>query len=366
MRNAEQGLIGCPPKTPAQQERGAAEAGLFALNILSLLLGLLLFSGCAASTPIEEQKMTQEAIMWPPPPEPPRIAFLKAIEKPRDIGSTQGFFRKLFEIVMGATTDDIIKPYGVAVDSAGRMIVADTAFKRVHIFDIKKSSYSHIDSAGSLDLLSPISVAVDAMDNIYVSDSVLEKIFVYNSSGRFQYAINGAKKPTGIAINAQEKLLYVVDTGEHNIKVHDLKGNLIQTFGKWGGEPGEFNYPVDIAVDKDGDVYVADTMNYRIQIFDKTGKYLFSFGRHGDGTGDFGRPKGVAVDRDGNIYVADALFDTVQIFDHKGNFLLNFGAIGREAGRFWLPCGVFIDNADKIYVADAYNRRVQIFEYLGD
>ncbi len=337
-------------------------------NAVFLILLIPFLAGCTTSTINEKRLASEEAVslIWPNPPEPARIAYLKTIEKPQDIGANTGFFARLAEYIIGVKVDDIIKPYGVTVDSGGRIVVADTAFRRVHIFDAMKKKYISIDEAGDSAFSSPIAVATDGDDNIYVTDSTLGKVFVFNKKGGFLFDFAAGERPTGIAVDKQDKFLYVSDTSAHNIKAYDLKGKLLRTIGKYGTGPGEFNYPVDLFADKNGELYVIDAMNYRIQIFDNTGKFVAKFGKQGDGTGDFGRPKGIAVDRDGHIYVADALFDTVQIFDRDGRFLLNFGSLGVEAGMFWMPCGVYVDEGDNIYVADSYNRRVQVFEYLGN
>ena len=333
----------------------------------AMLLLLVLLSACATTeNEVRETATTpQKPLIWPSPPEPARVSWFKAISRPEDIGANKGFFRKIAEFLLGPRADQMVKPYGITVDSTGRIIVADTALKRLHIYDAKKNKYSFIEETGDDNLESPIAVAVDAEDNIYATDSVKNKILVFNSRGKYLYGFPAGKRPTGIAVDKAEKTVYVSDTARHEVAVYDLKGRLLKAIGRWGNKAGEFNYPVDIFIDRHGELYVADTMNYRIQIFGKNGQFLSMFGRHGDGTGDFGRPKGVSVDNEGNIYVADAIFDTVQIFDRSGNFLLNFGRLGREYGSFWLPSGVFIDSADKIYVSDSYNRRIQVFEYHG-
>ncbi|MBI5970857.1 MAG: 6-bladed beta-propeller [Deltaproteobacteria bacterium] len=329
--------------------------------ILILLLSLAFAGGCANTSPTHAQKSP----VWPSPPERARIAFVQAISTPADIDAGRGVFSRLAGFILGAKIEEIIRPYGVAVDSKGRLLVADSAFKKVHVFDIKNSEYSAIEDASDADLALPVAIAVDADDNIYVTDSILNKVFAFNKKKKFLFKIDGFKKPTGVAVNKKTGLLYVADTGANAIKVFDLSGKPVKTIGGPGTGKAEFNLPVDIFVSAGGDIYVTDTMNYRIQIFDKNGGFMRMFGRHGDGTGDLGRPKGVAVDIFGNIYVVDAIFDTVQIFDRDGKFLLNFGGIGNSAGNFWMPTGIYIDETNRIYVADSYNKRVQVFEYIG-
>ncbi|MFQ5354699.1 MAG: 6-bladed beta-propeller [Thermodesulfobacteriota bacterium] len=334
------------------------------------LFAVILFvaASCGSPPDISSQQskdFKHKPLIWPSPPAPARIAFDLSLAKPEDIGIKKGLLTKFVDILVGADKRSMVKPYGIAVDTSGRVLVADTAARKIHIYDRRKKKYLRIDRAGKTGLESPIGVATDSMDNIYVTDSLARKVYVFNAKGSLLRSIDGGTRPTGLTVDTARKRLYVVDTGEHKIRIFSLEGKPLSTFGGIGSKPGEFNYPMDVFVDGRGDLYVTDSMNYRVQIFDMNGRYLSSFGQHGDGSGDFGRPKGIAVDSEGNIYVADAIFDTVQIFSRKGVFLLSFGSLGSGPGKFWMPGGVFIDGSDNIFVADPYNRRVEVFEYLG-
>lgn len=66
-----------------------------------------------------------------------------------------------------------------------------------------------------------------------------------------------------------------------------------------------FNYPNDVAVDKDGIIYVLDAGNTRIQKFGPDGRYLATIGRKGQGPGEFIMPDGLDIDKDGNLVVGD-------------------------------------------------------------
>ncbi len=348
-----------------------SRVGHFRGNLLGLFLVLsvsLVLVGCAGTGTMQAPSTQADygsGIAWPFPPEKARIAFVRTLEKPSDLGRGKGLLKGILEVILGPKQERVIKPFGIAVDNTGRVIVADTAFRRLHIFDIKKKKYKGLEISGDEKLISPVGVAVDINDNIYVSDSAAGKVYAMSPRGRLFFEFTGFTRPTGIAIDNTDQLLYVVDTGAHMVKVFSLNGDLLRSFGLRGGDEEEFNFPVDIFVDKDGLVYVSDSMNFRIQIFSKEGRFLRMFGKNGDSTGSMARPKGVAVDRDGNIYVADAIFDTIQIFSSRGDFLLNFGTKGSGPRNFWMPSGIFIDERSFIYVADSYNRRVQVFEYLG-
>lgn len=333
--------------------------------LLLYFSSVLLPSSAFAARPEPYEPFEATTIVWPLPPEPARIAYISSINKASDIKAKKGFLKKVVRFMFGEKVEGIVKPHGIAVDSMERLIVVDSAAARVHIFDAKKGKYKVIAGGRDFNFSSPIGVAVDAYDNIYVSDSIQGKVFVFNYRGRFQFVIEDLIRPTGLAIDNDDHILYVVDTGAHKINIYDLRGTYIKTIGGRGNEEGEFNFPTDIFIAGKGDIYVIDSMNFRVQKFNNDGRFLMQIGSHGDGTGDMGRPKGVAVDSFGYIYVVDAIFDTVQIFDQDGDFLLNFGATGSGPGEFWLPSGIYVDGTSRIYVSDSYNKRVQIFEYLG-
>jgi DNA-binding beta-propeller fold protein YncE len=313
---------------------------------------------------------TDPGLVWPAPPQLARIRYLGSVANPADTGRVKGFWRKVWDFVRGEDEDErIVRPMAVAVDGKGRLLVTDSAAKRVHVFDRQAGEYFAIRGTGQELLLLPVGLAVDGSDRIYVADGERRKIHVFNPDGSFSQSLGGdqwLKRPTGLAIDPVRQRLYVVDTPSHDVKVFDLASGMpVKTLGRRGEGEGEFNFPTYAALDRGGRLYVTDSLNMRVQVFDAQGGFVTAFGKHGDGSGDFSAPKGVAVDSEGHIYVADAGFDNIQIFDGKGQLLLYLGGAGQSPGQFWLPTGLFIDGRDRIYAADSYNSRVQIFQYLN-
>ncbi len=307
-----------------------------------------------------------ERMVWPQPPEPTRIRYVRSIEEPRDLGIEKSFFRKVVDAFTGKNDGRLVRPTGVA-ERAGVLYIADSGAPGVWIFDPGNQRSVKVSEVNGTALMSPVAVAARSDGSVFVADSFLKNVFLLDREGKLirTVAEEGLKRPAALAYDESADRLYVADSAGQRIAVYASDGRHLSTWGKRGYGDGEFNYPSYLALDRAGSLLVTDALNYRVQAFDRNGKFLWKKGRQGDGSGDFASPKGVAVDSQGDLYVVDALFDAVQIFDADGDLLLSFGDRGTAPGEFWLPEGAFISNQDRIYVADSFNRRIQVFEFLG-
>ena len=92
---------------------------------------------------------------------------------------------------------------------------------------------------------------------------------------------------------------------------------------------GLFRGPTDVGWDADDNIYVSDGYtNSRVAKFDKHGSWVRSWGARGSGgphgnenPGQFNTPHNIGVDRQNNVYVADRNNRRIQVFDRDGNFL---------------------------------------------
>jgi DNA-binding beta-propeller fold protein YncE len=333
---------------------------------------LLMICSCAPPKAYLDQTYRGQ-ILWPGPPEKPRISYLWSITQ---VAATAEGRRSLSDFLSGDVTGDVtdprssnvfLRPSAVYVDSADRLYVADPAALRVNVIDLKTHEVMTIAETKEEELRSPVGVVADAEGRIYVSDSILKKVLVFDKKGAYLSQFEGDfQRPTSLAIDLIRREVYVADTADNKIYRYTTGGKRISGFGTHGFAAGELYYPSHLFVDKEGLLYVNDAMNSRVQIFTPEGTFLRTIGRRGTGRGDLDKPKGIAVDRHGNVYVADSLQDTVKIFDKQGDLLLFFGEKGQNPGQFWLPSGIFVDAKDIIYVADTYNMRIQAFQFLGE
>ncbi|MFZ5947198.1 MAG: 6-bladed beta-propeller [Stygiobacter sp.] len=348
------------------QEKNGAKKNIkvffFTVYVGLIFLSLISFLHCSSSqTGVKDEK----ELVWPLPPEKPRIKYIRSISNRK---SVEGNESKILESLLGEEKSDALqKPYGVAVSNGEKVYVTESSGGRVFVFDLKNSKLSFIGNSSFGSLAMPLGIATDSAGNVYVSDVMQKAILIFNSNGDMILSIGEEDKmqnPAGLAVDNFRKRLYVADSKAHKVKVYSLNGKFLFEFGKRGIEDGEFNFPTNIAVDKEGKIYVVDTINARVEVFDTEGKFLRKFGSLGDSFGQFTRPKGITVDSEGNIYIVDAAFNNFQIFNKEGKLLMHVGSLGTKLGNFWLPAGISIDSQDRVYVVDAANKRVQIFQLI--
>ena len=75
------------------------------------------------------------------------------------------------------------------------------------------------------------------------------------------------------ALYATDREIYVLDSGTSKVRIYDLAGNHLRSFGREGQGPGEFGrFPADVAVGLGGRIFVNDHTNRRINIYNAEGE----------------------------------------------------------------------------------------------
>jgi DNA-binding beta-propeller fold protein YncE len=326
-------------------------------------------------------------LVWPQPPEIARIRFLAMYtgEKfdPAILDKPKNKKKNWKDVLAGAQSQteksvkipfQFIRVYGVAADSKGNIYAADQAVGAVFIIDPATKDATLIRNGKEARFGLINGLAMDDNDRLFVSDSKLRHVLVFNSKHE-QEAIVGTgvlTDPGGLAIDRENRFLYVVDTDKDQVVVFDADSyKVLRTIGVAGkkhtlADPGNFSLPTNVVVDSDGNLYVTDTLNNRVEIFDAEGNFISEFGKAGDGPGRFARPKGIAVDGDGHIWVVDEVQSRVQVFDREGRLLIYFGEQGQYPGQFQAAYGIAIDQKNRVIVSEQFPGRVQAFQYVTD
>ena len=190
-----------------------------------------------------------------------------------------------------------------------------------------------------------------------------------NQWGSFGADLGQFNEPADITVDHVSGDVYVSDLNNDRIQKFDSDGYYLSSWGISGNRPGQFQHPADLAVDPETQfVYVSDIDNSRIQKFDKNGNYISEWGSFGSGGGQFNHPGDVDVgSKEGIIFVTDVGNHRIQKFNKFGDYLMEWGSQGTGDGQFNRPAGIAYDSTEGVvYVLDTMNNRVQKFDSQGN
>ncbi|OKH96168.1 RICIN domain-containing protein [Streptomyces uncialis] len=247
-------------------------------------------------------------------------------------------------------------PREVTVDSAGTLYITDASNHRVRkvTADGNISTVAGTGVAGSggdggpatsAQLNKPHGLAVDSSGTLYIAEFGNHRVRKVTADGNISTVagtgVAGSGGDGGLATSAQLKgmyavavdstgTLYISDGGNHRVRKVTADGTISTVAGNGtagsGGDGGpaasaQLNKPYGIAVDSSGTLYISEYGNHRVR----------------------------KVTADGNI-------DTV-----VGNGTAGFDGDGGPAasGRLNSPFGIAVDCVDAVYIADHVNHRVR-------
>jgi streptogramin lyase len=298
-------------------------------------------------------------------------------------------------------------PYGVAVEGSGNVYVADTSnytIRKITPAGVVTTLAGTAGAWGSADgtgaaarFNGPYGVAVDGAGNVYVAEIFNQTIRKITPAGVVTTLAGAARStgsadgtgaaarfngPYGVAVDGSGNV-YVADNFNNTIRKITPAGvvtTLAGTAGPTGSADGtgaaaRFNSPRGVAVDGSGNVYVADTSNYTIRKVTPAGVVTTLAGTTGsigsaDRTGAaarFNNPFGVSVDGSGNVYVADYSNSTIRKITPAGVVSTLAGTAGSTgstdgtgaAARFYNPWGFAVGGSGNVYVADTWNHTIR-------
>ncbi len=269
-----------------------------------------------------------------------------------------------FSDIVSATTHflkaNLNQPSDIAIGENGRAWVLDGVNNRVVVFSVQGEKLFSFGDTGKGKLLLPMGIAVNST-RVYIADSGNHRIVAFDHEGKYIRTImlNDNPSPEPVALWVDDYELLWSDRRHHRVCRYNLKNNRTShCWGKRGEAKGNFQFPLQIAVDADDYVHIVDVLNARIQQFHYSGRYVFSISRFGLEPGEVYRPNGVTFSQDKRMFVTDSYRGTVSIFS-DGQFQQLLDDFNGNPLHFNTPVGIRAWN-DKLFIVESGANRVSI------
>jgi len=311
-------------------------------------------------------------------------------------------------------------PQSVTVDGAGNYFIADQYNNRIRKVTSNTGIISTIAGNGNngytgnggiavqAQLSNPNGITLDLSGNIYITDflnqvvrkidhvtGIITTVAGIGSSGGYSGDGGPATSaqlyfPSNITVDVSGNI-YIVDASNNVIrkvnystgKISTVAGNGSHGFSGDGGPAtsAQLNYPLGIAVDKNGNIYIADNNNNVIRevnyvtgkINSIVGNYSKGGGYSGDGglatNAQISQPMGITLDSIGNLYIAEAGNNVIRKYNPvsgvintvAGNGKSGYSGDGGLASNANLnnPQGVAVDKSGNLFIADRGNNVIR-------
>jgi DNA-binding beta-propeller fold protein YncE len=260
----------------------------------------------------------------------------------------------------------LTKPRVAAFDADDHLYIADLT-DRIQVFD-RDGNFLHAWRMPALNVDGPSGLTVDRLGRVLVADTHFYRVMIYDRTGQLLLQIGDGIQGTepgrfGYAtdvVTDRAGNFYVSEYGENDrIQVFDPQGRWLRQWGGHGYDPGQFLRPRALAIDDQDQIYVADSGNHRIQVFDTSGKLLRMWGERGTSPGQMSYPYDVQLGPDGHLYVCEYGNMRVQKFTRDGRSLGVWGTPGYDPGQLNNPWALAVDSQGAVSVIDTNNHRVQ-------
>ena len=316
-------------------------------------------------------------------------------------------------------------PFDVAFDAAGNLYFSDTFNHRIRRVDARTGMIATVAGNGETgysgdggpavraSLNEPYGIAIDRAGDIFVADRLNRRvrridaasgiITTLTGTGEAAYSGDGGPaakagfaEPNGLALDADQRHLFIADVADHRVRVVDLVSGVIQTFAGTGkpehsgdGGPaiaaGIFGARA-VKLGPDGTVYILERQGSSLRAVDpKTGIIGTVAGTTARGySGDdgpalaavFDAPKEMAIDRDGSVLIVDTENHAIRRFDPRAGRVTAVAG-GRQSGGgggdggpataagLDRPHGAVVGPDGALYIGDTNNHRIRKLTRAG-
>ncbi|CAF1953859.1 unnamed protein product [Rotaria magnacalcarata] len=283
----------------------------------------------------------------------------------------------------GSTTKELSSPFGLFVDDAQTVVIADRWNHRIIQWKSGNTTNGQVIAGGKGEgnglhqLNHPTDVLIGKETNsLIICDRGNDRVVRWSRhSGTTQGEILIDNiQCYGLAMN-EPRYFYVSDVAKHEVRRYQFgekDGTLVAGGNGQGADLNQLNWPTYLFVDGQQNVYVSDNNNHRVMKWTKDAKEgIVVAGGQGKGSAltQLYHPNGIFVDTLGTLYVADSWNNRVMRWTRdakQGTVIMGGNGKGAGENQFDGTIVLSFDRHGNLYVADYNNHRVQRFSIEKD
>ncbi len=264
----------------------------------------------------------------------------------------------------------LVEPTGVAVIPSGGWCVVERGRHRVRLFNDQGHPVRVLGRPGTGpgEFQFPQDVAVSPSGDLFVADTGNHRVQRLDSQGnpQGQFGSFGSEPgqfhhPRWIA--ASDEWVVVVESGSRRIQVLDHDG---KPHAQVSALDGPLSSPSGVAIDADGRIHCSDAVLHQLFELNIRGETLNAWGDFGGNPGLMSTPRGLAISGDA-LFVADSQNHWIQVFHRDGRPWKRLGKAEinpyEGQGRLQIPIDVAVsDDRSLLVLAEPLANRVQVFE----
>ncbi|OQK18231.1 hypothetical protein AU255_10470 [Methyloprofundus sedimenti] len=272
------------------------------------------------------------------------------------------------------------QPSDIVSDAQGLLYVLDGLNSRIVVLSTEGQLIREINTAKTKHRFDrAMALAIDN-NVLYVADTLQHKISCFSLQGKWLGDFNltapvsleaedGSKVqetkepkslsalPEPVSLLVRENELIYADRRWHRICYLELSGGKEKhCVGERGEMEGQFQFPFQIAQDRDGYLNVVDVLNARVQVFDRGGRYYSQTGRFS--LDKMYRPNGNVFDALDYQYISDSYLGTISLY-YQGRFLGLLQDMTGQVIKLTTPSRLFYDPSGYLYVVDSQANLIQ-------
>ena len=133
---------------------------------------------------LEKREAAYVDYVWPAPPDDPHIRLVDVINGRLDVEADSKFKRRLLGSGPENAYDTLSKPFAVAYDGQGRLLVTDPQAGALLRFDREGGRMDVLGTKGNMHLKFPMGLDVAADGTIFVADATLAKVVALDPEGK--------------------------------------------------------------------------------------------------------------------------------------------------------------------------------------